>query len=342
MPRPTRWRLGLLLVSLLAACTPAPGPTSGSATSPASAPPLTASAPARTPTPTLRLRTPLPPPSADPIERVLTYERSTDIPRISTPELLVMADGRVLAPDGRDGLSLRRLSPAGVDLIRRTALDTGIFTTTRQLPRQPLPGASINLNRGFAFVHITVRDAGRDVTLTAQARDGEDALYRPDPVRDTFLALADRLADLSWLPASAWADPNARPYVASVHRLYVQTAGNLNDCPSAPASNCTSPLVTVPVGEVWPFTVDPGQFGAAVATDPNLPANHAARCALLSADDARVLGEAMARTTGDYRPERRLTSGDYRWPAGKGEVHLQLEPLLPDAAPSCDGVRYFP
>ncbi len=272
---------------------------------------------------------------------MLRYQRFSDIP-VPGPELLVTADGRLLeAASWESDLSVRRLSPSGVELLRRSALDTGLFTQTHQIKRRPLPGASPNLNRGFESLAITVRTADRDISVSTFARDGEDALYTWDAGREELLALAGRLSDLSWLPASAWADQIPRPYVAPFHRLYIQTASSLTTCVGAPASNCFDPTVAIPVSDVWPFTVDPGQLGIAVARDPNWPPTYGARCAILVADDARALGEGIARTNGEsYHPERRITSARYRWPGGKGEVHVQLEPLLPDVAPTCDDVRY--
>ena len=144
-----------------------------------------------------------------------------------------------------------------------------------------------------------MRDGDRNVGLSTFAHDDEEALYAANPEREELLTLADRLSDLSWLPASAWADQTTRPYVATFHRLYIQTAPNLTDCGGRPGTNCLDPLIAIHVDEVWPFTVDPGQFGIAVPTDPNWPSTYGARCAILTADDARALGEGIARTNGD-------------------------------------------
>lgn len=329
----------LLTTLLLAACTPVARSTS---TPRATAAPSPTATPAATARP---LRTPQPLPSAALPDLVLSYQRDSDIPSIHGPELLVTADGQLLsAPGWGKDLSVRRLSPSGVDLLRRTVLDTGLFTATHQIQRRALPGASPNLGRGFESLSIRVRDAARDVVVSTFARDGEDALYTWDAGRQEFLALADRLSDLSWLPESAWADRTPRPYDATFHRLYIQTTPNLTDCGGRPGTtNCLDPLVSIRVDEVWPFTVDPGRFGTMVATEPGWPATYGARCAILTAEDARILGEAISRTNGTtYHPERRTTSSKYRWPAGGGEVYLQLEPLLPQVPPTCDGVRYSP
>lgn len=234
---------------------------------------------------------------------------------------------------------LAACTPAGVELLVRSVLDTGLFTRSRSIQRHLLPGASPNLNRGFEWLSIRVKNGDQDITVSTFARDAEDGLYTWDAGRERLLALADRLADLSWLPAGAWFAPSLSPYVAVYHRLYVETAPNLTSCSGPPATNCFDPLAPNPVTAVWPFTVDPGQLGVAVPTDPNLPPTFGARCAILTADDARILGEAIARTNGTtYHPELRVTSSKYRWPAGSGDVYLQLEPLLPIAAPTCAGV----
>lgn len=287
-----------------------------------------------TPAPTPRaLRTAQPLPSPSLPTFVLSYERYSDIPAVHGPELLLASDGTLLAaPNWGKALGVRRLTPQGIELLRRAVLDTGLFTETHSIERRVRPDVTPpSLARGFEGVSIIVRTGDRDVRVNTFARDRDDALFVWGPGRDELLALADRLGSLSWLPASAWSDPTERPYVATFYGLYIQMARNVSD-----------PLVTAPVASVWPFTVPPESFGTVVPLDPAAwPTSITARCAIVTADDARTLGEAIAGST-SFNPGLRSTSGKYRWPAGSGDVYLQLEPLLPHVGPTCDGVRYGP
>jgi hypothetical protein len=260
---------------------------------------------------------------------VLSYERFTDIPTLRGPELLLTSDAQLLtAASWGSDLGARRLSPQGIDLVRRAVLDTGLFTATRSIGRRPRPGASPNLNRGFESLFITIRVDGQNVAVSTFACDPEDALYVWEAGREEFLELAARLSDLSWLPTSAWADSTPRPYDAVFHRLYIETLRSAAQ-PSLPA-----------VESFWPFATPPEGFGANVPLDSAWPSTLTARCAILAADDARALGEPIARWAGmSYSRSVRVTSGSFQWAAGNGAVYLQLEPLLPHVVPTCDGVR---
>jgi hypothetical protein len=282
------------------------------------------------PSPSVQLRTQRPLPARTPLDLVLSYERFTDIPTVRGPELLVTSDAQMLtAPNWGTDLGARRLSPQGVDLVRGAVLDTGLFRATHSIQRRPRPGASPNLNRGFESLLITIRVDAQNVAVGTFARDHEDALYVWDAGREELLELATRLSDLSWLPTSAWADSTPRPYDAVFHRLYIETL-----------RSAAQPLVAATVESVWPFATPPEGFGASVPSDPAWPSTVTARCAILAADDARALGEPIARLAGmTYSQNRRVTSGSFRWAAGNGEVYLQLEPLLPHVVPTCDGVR---
>jgi hypothetical protein len=322
-------RTALVALMLLVACTP----VAVAPPSPSTTPAATASPTPPTPTPTRSprvLRSPEPLPAASLVAVVLSYERSTDLPSAGGPELLVTSDGQVIsAPNFGRQLMARRLAPAGVVALRNAALETGLFDGLHTIGRKVLPGASPNLNRGFESLSIAVRADGRDVRVGTFARDHEDDLYEWDPGREEFLALAARLADLSWLPASAWLDSTPRPYAATFHRLYIETMRNV-----AP------PGVTVLIDDLWPFTTSPDSLGEPVAVDTTNAPTLAARCVVVTADDARSFAaEVIARMDPHYQPNIRGVGGTFRWLAGNGEILVQLEPLLPHVAPTCAGVR---
>lgn len=321
------WFISLIAI-VLSACVLAPSSeATPEATSAATTPSVSAatSRPSTSP----QLRTPRPLPAPTPPELVLSYERFSDIPTLRGPELLLTSDAQLLTPNGGNELDARRLSPQGIDRVRRAVLDTGLFTATRSVERRLRPGASPNVNRGFEWLRITVRVDGQDVAVSTFARDHEDALYVWDAGREELLVLAARLSDLSWLPTSAWADSTPRPYDAVFHRLYIETL-----------RSAAQPALPATVESFWPFATPTEGFGVTVPPDSAWPSTLTARCTILAADDARALGEPIARWAGtSYSRNMRVTSGSFQWAAGNGEIYLQLEPLLPHVMPTCDGVR---
>lgn len=328
LKRTRLWLIAVIPV-VLSACVPAPSSEATPGATSAATTPSVSAATSR-PSTSPQLRTPRPLPAQTPPELVLSYERFSDIPTLRGPELLLTSDAQLLtAPNGGNELDARRLSPQGIDLMRRAVLDTGIFTATRSIERQLRPGASPNVNRGYEAVRITVRVDGQNVAVSTFARDHEDALYVWEVGREELFVLAARLSDLSWLPTSAWADSTPRPYDAVFHRLYIETL-----------RSAAQPALPATVESFWPFATPPEGFGANVPPESAWPSTLTAHCAILAADDARALGEPIARWAGmSYSRNTRVTSGSFRWAAGNGEVYLQLEPLLPHVMPTCDGVR---
>lgn len=320
-------RVAIVALLLVACTTPAATDEARSTASPEAATATRTAIPSGPVRSARLLRSPQPLPSASPPSLVLSYERYSDIPVARGPEVLVTSDGQMISADNfTRALMARRLTAAGIDSLRKAVLDTGLFTESRSLGRRALPGASPNLNRGYEALEITFQVGDRAVRVSTFARDPDDGLYRWDPGREELLALAARLTDLSWLPASAWLDPTPRPYAATFHRLYIEMARNV-----------LGSVVSISVEDLWPFVTAPESFGELVALDPASAPNRSARCAVLTADDARSLGESIVGPS--YHPDVRGSGGTFRWPAGNGEVLLQIEPLLPHVPPTCAGVR---
>lgn len=133
--------------------------------------------------------------------------------------LYLYADGRVIVQRIEGGPEVsshgyleQRLTPEGVDLVLAEVLSTGLLDRDRALE-----GSLGGLNSGG----IAVRLDGRLTQLVWGATDFEEenkpAATAPtlDEVR-ALEALDTRLEDLtSWLPASAWEDPEVKPFVAS-------------------------------------------------------------------------------------------------------------------------------
>jgi hypothetical protein len=112
----------------------------------------------------LRSSQPLPGPTLPTF--VLSYERFSDIPTITGPELLVTSNGEAIAaPNWGKALSVRRLTPAGVDVLRKAVLDTGLFTNSRSIGRKLRPGVTAAPGgRGYEALSVAIRigDPRRD------------------------------------------------------------------------------------------------------------------------------------------------------------------------------------
>ncbi len=135
--------------------------------------------------------------------------------------LHMYADGRVIwqrlgdGPGGSNasstGLIEQRLTPEGVELVLAEALATGLFDHDRELVgADGLHYGGIEVRDGDRVVHLAWGDVGFDA-------GDEPMATTPTPEQVRALERLDaRLEDLtSWLPASAWADPEFRAYVPS-------------------------------------------------------------------------------------------------------------------------------
>jgi hypothetical protein len=138
----------------------------------------------------------------------------------------VYADGRLvserigdpsLAPTDEHrnstGILERRLTPEGVELVTAEVVSTGLVDHDLHLTDgQGLYSGHIEFRAAGQVVHVTWGFGtwrgvpGPDVIRETPTPDQENALRRLD----------DRLADLaSWLPASAWKDPQNKAFVPS-------------------------------------------------------------------------------------------------------------------------------
>ncbi len=138
----------------------------------------------------------------------------------------VYADGRLitervgdssLAPTDEHrnstGLLERRLTPEGVELVRTEVVSTGLVDDDLHLTGvEGLYSGHIEFRAADRVVHVTWGDGtwrgipGPGVIRERPTHEQASALIRLD----------ERLADLaSWLPASAWKDPQTRAFVPS-------------------------------------------------------------------------------------------------------------------------------
>lgn len=104
----------------------------------------------------------------------------------------------------------RRLTPEGVELVRAEVISSGLVDHDLHLQGgQGLYFGRIDFRNGDRLVHVTWGDIGRPYSNVAREM--------PTPEQTSALIRLDaRLEDpVSWLPASAWEDPEITPYVPS-------------------------------------------------------------------------------------------------------------------------------
>ena len=223
--------------------------------------------------------------------------------------------GGVDYPDDPTGLVEQRLTPEGVALLRSEVLATGLIDHDLHLTGlYGLRFGWITFVDGDRTVNVTWGDDGLDVERIAPSEERAAALKRLD-VRLGHLA--------SWLPATAWEDPEPKPFVPSRYSVcYVTVPGVgldhvLGSLPR-PAEEFLRPLDRThevsdrygPTGtgfEIWCSTV---------ATDE-------ARSLAGILDDAGT-AESVSRDVFGLRYEFG------RRDAGAPDVSLMVEPALPD------------
>jgi hypothetical protein len=317
-----RW-LALILVVPLIACdarvivtrTPAPqggvaSPTGSIAPSPS---PSASATPARV---ALRALT-----GIAPATRLLSYERASDIPRI-LPQLVLTDDGRVITTDSSGEFVQRKLTPSGTAAMVLQAIQTGLFERDASHSRVLLPGPPPGGRGAIVFI-VVVANGPRDVRVTFEPTgQPDDSMYEPSPTREKLTGLVRGYEDLSWVPASQWAESRPQPYQPAVHRLFIQIE-----------PNARSPLDPPDAESVWPFLTAIESVGDLVS-GPAAPW----RCALLVDDDARTLAASLvgARAITRYGPGSASAQTDLAW-RGSGTLRLQISPLLPHEPLTCVG-----
>lgn len=311
------------VVLLVCACEPrsitfqSPTPTGSAGATTASGSPT--ATPVPTPKPTLR-----PLPTAATVSRLMSYERGGDI-GVPSLRLLLLADGRVITEETNGQLFYRRLTATGTASLLLQAIQTGYFEKDATYAREPLPGSTPPAH-GTTFINFVVQNGGRDVHVsTIPTGQPDDNLYQPSPARDKISALARSFEDLSTLlPASAWADSVPTNYAAQFHRLFVSPQP-VPAPPYAPDAEA-----------VWPFTPALDLFGEPLTSAvgfTNL------RCGIVGLADALSIGDALARARAisTYTGALRVVTASLASRATSGSVRVQMNPLLPNEAPTCVG-----
>jgi len=206
---------------------------------------------------------PIPSPSAQPSESAAPSDSGapTATPRIGEPTskpgaaalvaelsgggevgpfhlLTLLDDGRVITSDpfGTDPPMERRLTAAGIQLVRDEMAATGLTDTTADFSPVPNPGAE---PPGFigSLGRLEIGQAfGNSVVITWNLYgDTEADYFQPQPEAEALQALSDRLSTLEeWLPAEAWANADPVPYAPDAYRITISSfawGGSLDDLP---------------------------------------------------------------------------------------------------------------
>jgi hypothetical protein len=260
--------------------------------------------------------------------RVVTLGGPTD-PVSLLPGTTVTADGTVIWRPVSDtefaGYLVRRLTPDGLEELRRIAFGDGYLDTDATYELEPLPGAEPPGQGGFAHT-FTVGEGADQVVVTSVGWFGDEEeaqYYEPSPERRALDELAIALRDPgAILGEDAWEGP------ATAHQAddYLLVLNPYRDVP---------PYGNPDVSEV-PLPLDGSleDFGEAYGE-----AQPSARCGIATRDEAVAIVEALeslgVAETNSVGTDR-ATVASLDWADGDGTVDLWLLPRMPGDYPACD------
>jgi hypothetical protein len=236
--------------------------------------------------------------------------------------LHVYADGRVIwqrlgdLPGGEHrgstGLIEQRLTPEGVDLVLAEVISSGLLAHDREFV-DPLGGlhyGGIEVRDGDQVVRLTWGDTGfdkgADAVATTPTPDQVSALERLDA----------RLEDLaSWLPATAWEDPEFRAYVPTSYSVCYLVEGE--------TFGRSRILELLPAQAAHQLGAMDATRGEAV----NLLGPFSFWCSVMTTEEARGLVGILEDAGPDTLDDGGLV---FAFPAGRGEqVHVDFSAVLP-------------
>lgn len=197
--------------------------------------------------------------------------------------ITVMDDGRVITsdPDGGDPPLERRLTPAGVQLVRDELAATGLTDVSAEYLPVPNPGAE---PPGYGGVgpSLEVGVSGGETVVVSWFLfgDTDEDYFQPQPEAEALEALAGRLTTLEdWLPADAWADAVGVPHEPST---YVMTIG------LEPWGGTLDELPVDYTTVSWPLPGGLADFG-----EETNPPPYEIRCGTVSAEEGSAVIEAL-------------------------------------------------
>lgn len=265
-------------------------------------------------------------PSADPAVAalVLRLERGGEAGRVHV--VTVLEDGRIITTSYQGAIPLERLlTAAGVQLLRDELDATGLTDTSADYPPVANPGIEPPAYGGMGpALEVGLSGGGTAVITWYLFTDTSADYFEPQPEAEALDALAARLSTLDeWLPASAWADANARPYLPARYRIFIYSTGWGGSLDDLPVESATVS---------WPLIDGIDVFGDAVEISAQ-----ELRCRVVSGEEGSAVIEALeaaGATLGVYStiPGTSFGLGDR---ATRRVVTVTLEPILPRADTSC-------
>jgi len=234
----------------------------------------------------------------------------------------ILDDGRVISSDpfGASPPVERRLTAAGVQLVRDELAATGLTDTSADYQPVPNPGADPPPYGGAGPSLEVGQPGGETVIITwFLFGDTEEDYFQPQPEAEALEALATRLATLDeWLPADAWEDADGIPYEPEGYRMTIASQPWGGDPDELPVESDT---VT------WPLEDAMDAFGEVTNPPPD-----ETRCGLVDSEDGQAVNAALedaGATLGgptSYQLGERSTSR---------LVTITLEPILPFGEETC-------
>jgi hypothetical protein len=245
------------------------------------------------------------------------------------PVAVVVADGRFVTRRDDQQLWERRLTPAGVQLVRDELIATGLFERDQRIPLELRPGASAP-QRGVGGFHFKVwRDTRTVEVQTAPDQGVDEILFQPSPARTRLDRLWKQLTKPeTWLPGDAWVDPTPKAYEARAFALLLRTeVTQSNEMPKIDGLTAT-----------WSFSVGPLALGETLPDSAGPDAKNT-RCAVLTKDDVLAVRDAMVRAGGvdvvHAQPDGALFAS-FASQDQQSRLVVGVRPLMPDRA-SCTG-----
>ena len=242
----------------------------------------------------------------------------------------ILDDGRVISggvPATADPIVERRLTAAGVQLVRDELDSTGLTDTPGDYNPVPNPGVEPPGYGGAGPSLEVGQPAGEPIVINwFLFGETEEDYFQPQPEAEALEELYRQLTTLEeWLPASAWADASPSPYEAIDYRVTIleqDWGGSLDDLP------VESSTVS------WPLDPELDAYGAPVATGGD-----ELRCGMASAAEATALQQALETAGATVSDQKDLSFmlGD----RANGQVlTITLDPILPLDETGCEGATF--